>query len=72
MRAIGDELCRSIHRVSGIDVAIENLRWIIRFTDNTRHADAYRLGRVSLAGGAAHVHFPAGGTRAQSAGCRMR
>src|SRR5690606_14138449 len=35
--------------------------WISRFTDATRQAERYRVGRVLLAGDAAHVHYPAGG-----------
>lgn len=57
----GDDLAASLGRVGGIDVAVTGVRWIIRFTDNTRLADAYRRGRVLLAGDAAHVHFPSGG-----------
>lgn len=47
--------------MAGVGVAVTGARWIVRFTDNTRLADAYRRGRVLLAGEAAHVHFPAGG-----------
>ena len=35
--------------------------WISVFTINERKVDDYRLGRVFLAGDAAHVHSPAGG-----------
>ncbi|MBO8194591.1 FAD-dependent monooxygenase [Streptomyces oryzae] len=56
-----DEVRHSIRRVTGSEVTIDVLHWIIRFTDNTRQADRYRLGRVLVAGDAAHVHFPAGG-----------
>ena len=45
----------------GTDFGIHNPTWISRFTDMTRQAAAYRVGRVLLAGDAAHVHYPAGG-----------
>jgi 3-(3-hydroxy-phenyl)propionate hydroxylase len=47
--------------VYGTDFGIHNPTWISRFTDMTRQAAAYRVGRVLLAGDAAHVHYPAGG-----------
>jgi 3-(3-hydroxy-phenyl)propionate hydroxylase len=45
----------------GTDFGIHNPTWISRFTDMTRQAATYRVGRVLLAGDAAHVHYPAGG-----------
>ena len=36
-------------------------RWLSRFGDATRLAERYRVGRVLLAGDAAHIHPPAGG-----------
>ena len=45
----------------GTDFGIHNPTSISRFTDMTRQAAAYRVGRVLLAGDAAHVHYPAGG-----------
>ncbi|MGX1366498.1 hypothetical protein RKD19_001857 [Streptomyces canus] len=35
--------------------------WLSRFGDASRQADRYRVGRVLLAGDAAHVHAPVGG-----------
>lgn len=40
---------------------IDTILWISRFRVHHRLADAYRAGRVLLAGDAAHVHSPAGG-----------
>src|SRR5437773_3595544 len=36
-------------------------RWMSRFHSDERQAPRYRVGRVFLAGDAAHVHSPAGG-----------
>ncbi len=47
--------------VYGTDFGIHDPTWISRFTDMTRQAVAYRVGRVLLAGDAAHVHSPVGG-----------
>ncbi|WP_326568606.1 FAD-dependent monooxygenase [Amycolatopsis rhabdoformis] len=40
---------------------ITEIRWQSRFSDASRLAAQYRVGRVLLAGDAAHIHFPAGG-----------
>ncbi|HEX3786715.1 MAG TPA: FAD-dependent monooxygenase [Pseudonocardiaceae bacterium] len=56
-----DELQASLRNVSGTDVTITAVRSATRFTDNARQASTYRLGRVLLAGDAAHVHSPFGG-----------
>jgi len=45
----------------GSDFGAHSPAWISRFTDMTRQAEAYRSGRVLLAGDAAHIHAPMGG-----------
>ncbi|MET7326689.1 FAD-dependent monooxygenase [Nonomuraea sp. NPDC005650] len=56
-----EELEGSLRRVTGHDVVVKALETGIRYSDNTRHAQTYRKGRVLLAGDAAHVHSPIGG-----------
>lgn len=48
-------------RVLGFDYGMHRARWLSRFHSDERQVDAYRVGRVFLAGDAAHVHSPAGG-----------
>ncbi|MDQ0990945.1 FAD-dependent monooxygenase [Streptomyces sp. V3I7] len=45
----------------GRDFGMHDARWMSRFHSDERQAPAYRVGRVFLAGDAAHVHSPAGG-----------
>jgi len=56
-----EELRASVRRVTGVDVAITSVTDTMRFTDNARQVTTYRIGRVLLAGDAAHVHSPNGG-----------
>jgi 2-polyprenyl-6-methoxyphenol hydroxylase-like FAD-dependent oxidoreductase len=46
--------------VLGRDVELVRPRWLTRFSNAARLAQRYRVGRVLLAGDAAHVHPPAG------------
>ncbi|MEU2587415.1 FAD-dependent monooxygenase [Streptomyces avermitilis] len=53
---------REIARLAlGHDYGMRDARWMSRFHSDERQAPAYRVGRVFLAGDAAHVHTPAGG-----------
>ncbi|SHE77280.1 FAD-dependent oxidoreductase [Streptoalloteichus hindustanus] len=56
-----EEIQASLRRVSGTDVTVTAVRTATRYTDNARQVTTYRLGRVLLAGDAAHVHSPFGG-----------
>lgn len=56
-----DEFKRQLQAVAGTDFGVHSPRWLSRFGDATRLAERYRLGRVLLAGDAAHVHPPTGG-----------
>ncbi|MFI8504007.1 FAD-dependent monooxygenase [Streptomyces sp. NPDC085524] len=56
-----EELQREVSRIAGHEVAMEDGRWLSRFSDVARLARTFRQGRVFLAGDAAHVHFPIGG-----------
>ena len=56
-----DEFRARLRAVGGTDFGAHSPRWISRFTDATRLAERYRVGRVLLAGDAAHVHPPLGG-----------
>ncbi|MFI0481328.1 rifampin monooxygenase [Actinomadura sp. 9N215] len=50
-----------LRAIAGTDFGVHSPRWLSRFGDATRLAERYRVGRVLLAGDAAHIHPPAGG-----------
>jgi 2-polyprenyl-6-methoxyphenol hydroxylase-like FAD-dependent oxidoreductase len=56
-----EELRESLLRVAGTDFGMHSPRWLSHFNDAVRQAERYRIGRVLLAGDAAHIHLPAGG-----------
>ncbi len=55
------ELQASFRRITGDDFGMGEPRWRTRFLSERRQAESYRVGRVFLAGDAAHVHSPIGG-----------
>jgi 2-polyprenyl-6-methoxyphenol hydroxylase-like FAD-dependent oxidoreductase len=56
-----DEIRDVTRRALGTDFGLREARWLSRFHSDERQAPHYRVGRVFLAGDAAHVHSPAGG-----------
>ncbi|GAA4623316.1 rifampin monooxygenase [Actinoallomurus vinaceus] len=56
-----EEFKRQLRVFAGTDFGVHSPRWLSRFGDATRLAERYRVGRVLLAGDAAHVHPPTGG-----------
>ncbi|QII04486.1 NAD-binding protein [Rhodococcoides fascians A25f] len=50
-----------VRRAIGTDYGWTDVRWSSRFSCDERQVRRYRVGRVFLAGDAAHVHSPAGG-----------
>ncbi len=51
-----EEFKQQLRVFVGTDFGVHSPRWLSRFGDATRLAERYRVGRVPLAGGAAHIH----------------
>jgi 2-polyprenyl-6-methoxyphenol hydroxylase-like FAD-dependent oxidoreductase len=56
-----EEMRDAFNRIIGTDFGMGEQRWSSRFLSERRQARRYRVGRVFLAGDAAHVHSPLGG-----------
>ncbi|WP_395111239.1 rifampin monooxygenase [Actinomadura sp. SCN-SB] len=56
-----EEFQQRLRAIAGTDFGVHSPRWTSRFGDATRLAERYRVGRVLLAGDAAHIHPPVGG-----------
>ncbi|MFP3466031.1 rifampin monooxygenase [Leifsonia sp. SIMBA_070] len=56
-----EEFRAQLRAYAGTDFGVHSPRSLTRFTDATRLAERYRVGRVLLAGDAAHIHPPLGG-----------
>ncbi len=56
-----EDFRQELRAVAGTDFGVHSPRWLSRFGDATRQAERYRVGRVLLAGDAAHIHPPIGG-----------
>ncbi|MFB0630354.1 rifampin monooxygenase [Streptomyces sp. AB3(2024)] len=56
-----EEFTARLREFAGTDFGAHSPRWISRVGDATRQAERYRVGRVLLAGDAAHIHPPTAG-----------
>ncbi|MFC7621493.1 FAD-dependent monooxygenase [Microlunatus sp. GCM10028923] len=56
-----DEVRGMLHSMYGTDFGMTEARWTSRFQCDERQVAQYRVGRVFLAGDAAHTHTPSGG-----------
>ena len=56
-----EQLRAGVVRITGTDLGIRDPGRVNAVGDAAKQADHYRVGRVMLAGDAAHIHFPMGG-----------
>ncbi|GAB6899124.1 FAD-dependent oxidoreductase [Kineosporia succinea] len=56
-----DEIVAVLNQAMGRDVGVAEIGWHSRFHSEERQVPRYRVGRVLLAGDAAHIHSPVGG-----------
>ncbi|MBY8856011.1 rifampin monooxygenase [Nocardia sp. CA2R105] len=56
-----EDFTQRLRAIAGTDFGVHSPRFLSRFGDATRLAEHYRVGRVLLAGDAAHIHPPTGG-----------
>jgi hypothetical protein len=56
-----EALTALVRERTGRDITIRSVAWASAYSMNARLADRYRVGRVFLAGDAAHTHPPTGG-----------
>ncbi len=56
-----DELQESVNAIVPVPTRLSEPRWKTRWSSQLRQVTRYRVGRVFVAGDAAHIHSPAGG-----------
>jgi 2-polyprenyl-6-methoxyphenol hydroxylase-like FAD-dependent oxidoreductase len=56
-----EEVQAAMRAACGFDVTLSEPKWLSRYRLHHRGVDRYRVGRVFVAGDAAHIHSPAGG-----------
>ncbi|MEF2070839.1 FAD-dependent monooxygenase [Consotaella aegiceratis] len=56
-----EDLEASFQKAAGLPVRLRDPTWLTHFRTHHRVVDRYRVGRVFVAGDAAHIHSPAGG-----------
>jgi 2-polyprenyl-6-methoxyphenol hydroxylase-like FAD-dependent oxidoreductase len=54
------EMADGLSRITGRDLRPRDMYWSARYRSESRQVPSYRVGRILLAGDAAHAHSPAG------------
>jgi 2-polyprenyl-6-methoxyphenol hydroxylase-like FAD-dependent oxidoreductase len=60
-KVTAEQIIGAVKSFYGDAYQVREVRYAGRFGDASRQVDQYRVGRVFLAGDAAHIHLPAGG-----------